>query len=119
MWAASTSPRSCNPCRQRHRTVQGVDHAAENLYPEVKVVLAVYTTNDKVDRVCNMHWVKENKIANGVCSDVIQKFHTDVPYFQNVLGYHGKHFFIAVPCILLSIQFIHQQTHCLLNLIKF
>jgi len=28
-------------------------------------------------------------------------------------------FFIFVPCILICIKFIHQQMHCLLNLIKF
>jgi len=28
-------------------------------------------------------------------------------------------FFIIVPCILISVQFIHQQMHSLLNLAKF
>jgi len=28
-------------------------------------------------------------------------------------------FFIVVPCILLSIKFMHQQMHSLLNLTKF
>jgi len=28
-------------------------------------------------------------------------------------------FFIIIPCILLSIKFIHQQMHSLLNLTKF
>lgn len=43
--------------------------------------MAVYITDDKVDGVRNMHWVKENKTANGVSSDVVQKLHTGVPYF--------------------------------------
>jgi len=31
----------------------------------------------------------------------------------------GLFFFIVVPCILISIQFIHQQMHYILNLTKF
>ena len=27
----------------------------------------------------NMHWVKENKIANGVSSVIVQRLHTGVP----------------------------------------
>ena len=37
-----------------------------------------------------MHWVKENETANGVSSGVVRRLNTGVPYFQNVLPYHGK-----------------------------
>ena len=55
-----------------------------------------------------------------LCSPCILERYRTMNSLQCVLEYSAKKiFFIVVPCILISIKFIHQQMQYLLNLTKF